>query len=89
MVKKKAASLPPELTDAEQDLFTKIEHGYQPETDSLGGDPVLRRLKDNEMIRPADANASTVKALEKRGLIRPSKGRNPLAIVWRVTKKAR
>jgi hypothetical protein len=49
-------------------------------------------LKDNEMLRPADANASTVKALEQRGIIRPVKGGDPLIIEWRewrVSKKAR
>jgi hypothetical protein len=25
-----------------------MQHGYQLETDSLGGNPVLRRLKDDE-----------------------------------------
>jgi len=30
---------------------------YQLETDSLGGNPVLRRLKDNEVLRPADTQS--------------------------------
>jgi hypothetical protein len=84
MPKKKASTIPPKLTDSEEDLLAHIEHGYQLETDSLGGNPVLRRLKDNEVLRPADANASTVKALEQRGLIRPGKGRDPLTIAWRL-----
>jgi hypothetical protein len=91
MAKKKAArkteTLPPKLTEAEQSLLSHLQNGYQLETDSLGGNPILRRLKDNEVLRPADANASTVRALEQRGLIRPSKGRDPLTMVWRVTKK--
>jgi len=37
MAKKKAANLPPKLTDAEQDLLSHIQDGYQLETDSLGG----------------------------------------------------
>jgi hypothetical protein len=45
------------------------------ETDSLGGNPVLRRLKDNEEIRPLSANRNTIKAMEQRGLISPGKGR--------------
>ena len=46
MAKKKAASsVQPKLTEAEQDLFWQMEHGYQLETDLLGGDPVLRWLK--------------------------------------------
>ena len=37
----------------------------------LGGEPVLRRLKDNEVLRSASANRNTIKALEERGLISP------------------
>jgi hypothetical protein len=48
---------------------------------------VLRRLKDNELIRPFSATASSVKALEERGMIRAAKGRDPLRIVWRLSKK--
>jgi hypothetical protein len=86
VAKKKTASLLPKLTEAEQDVLSHIQDGYQLETDSLGGNPVLRRLKDNEEIRPLSANRSTIKALEERGLIRPSKGRDPLTIVWRLKK---
>jgi hypothetical protein len=90
MAKKKAASktetLPPKLTEAELDLYTRLEDGYLLETDSLGGNPVLRRLKDNEALRPADANASTVKVLAQRGLIRPGKGHSPLTISWHLRK---
>jgi hypothetical protein len=75
---KETEALPPKLTEAELGLLSQLEHGYQLETDSLGGNPVLRRLKDNEVLRPADANASTVKALEQRGLIRAAKGRDSL-----------
>jgi hypothetical protein len=89
MAKKKAASIPVKLTASELDLLTNLEQGYQLETDSLGGNPVLRRLKDNEVLRPADANASTVRALEQRGLIRQGKGDDPLLLVWRLTKKAK
>lgn len=90
MAKKKAARedkpLPQKLTEAEQDLLSHLQNGYQLETDSLGGNPVLHRLKDNEVLRPADANASTVKALEQRSLIRSGKGRSQLTIVWRLNK---
>ena len=75
MAKKKAATLPPKLTEIEQDLLSHIQDGYQLETDSLGGNPVLRRLKDNEEIRPLSANRNTIKAMERRGLISPGKGR--------------
>jgi hypothetical protein len=64
-----------------------MQDGYQLETDSLGGNPVLRRLKDGEAIRPVSANASTVKALQKHGLIHTTKGRDLLAIIWRLTKQ--
>jgi hypothetical protein len=87
MAKKKAANLPPKLTDTEQDLLSHIQDGYQLETDSLGGNPVLRRLKDNQEIRPLSANRNTIKAMERRGLISPGKGRDPLIIVWRLKKK--
>ena len=87
MAKKNAAPLVPKLTEAEQDLLSHIQAGYQLETDSLGGNPVLRQLKDNEEIRPLSANRNTIKALEQRGLITPGKGRDPLTIVWRLKKK--
>ncbi len=89
MAKKKPAGLLPKLTEAEQDLLSHIQIGYQLETDSLGGDPILRRLKDNEVIRPLSANRSTIKSMEQRGLISPGKGRDPLHIVWRLKKKAK
>jgi hypothetical protein len=84
--KKKNASPMPKLTEGEQDLLSHLQNGYQIETDSLGGNPVLRRLKDGELVRPLSANASTVKALKDRGLIHAAKGRNPLTVVWRLTK---
>jgi hypothetical protein len=88
MAKKKAADLHPKLTETEQDLLSHIQHGYQLETDSLGSNPVLRRLKDNEEMRPLSASRNTIKALEQRGLISAGKGRDPLTIVWRVKKVA-
>jgi hypothetical protein len=87
MAKKKAASVSPKLTEGEQDLVSHIQDGYQLETNSLGSDPILRRLKDNEVIRPLSANRNTIKALEERGLISPGKGRDPLTIMWRLKKK--
>jgi hypothetical protein len=83
MAKKKGANLLPKLTKTEQDLLSQIQDGYQLETDSLGGNPVLRRLKDNEEIR----HRNTIKAMERRGLISPGKGRDPLTIMWRLKKK--
>lgn len=89
MAKKKAANVAPKLTEGEQDLLDQMQGGYQLETDSLGGNPVLRRLKDGEVIRPLSANASTVKALQDRGLINATKGRHPLTVVWRLTRSAK
>lgn len=86
MAKKKAVRATPELTESEQDLLSNMAKGYQLETDSLGGNLILRRLKDDEAVRLADANASTIKSLEKQGLIRPDKGSAPLTIVWRLSR---
>jgi hypothetical protein len=66
MAKRKADNLVPKLTETEQDLLSHIQDGYQLETDSLGGNPILRRLKDNEEIRPLSANRNTIKAAISR-----------------------
>jgi hypothetical protein len=66
MAKKKADNLVPKLTETEQDPLLHIQDGYQLETDSLGGNPILRRLKDNEEIRPLSANRNTIKAAISR-----------------------
>jgi hypothetical protein len=98
MAKKKASSIRQKakpsysrvikkLTETEEDLLRQMERGYQLETDSLGGNPVLRQLKDDELMRPASANRNTVKALEERGLIVPGKGGDPLKVVWRLKKE--
>ena len=73
MAKKKTPNVSPKLTETEQDLLSQIQDGYQLETDSLGGNPVLRRLKDNEQMRPLSANRNTIMAMEQRGLISPAK----------------
>ena len=87
MAKQKAASPSPKLTETEQDLLSHMQNGYELETDSLGSDPILRRLKDNEVIRPLSANRNTVEAMKQRGLITSAKGRDPLTIVWRLTRQ--
>jgi hypothetical protein len=87
MAKKKAANLTPKVTEVEQGLLSHIQDGYELETDSLGSNPVLRRLKNGEVIRPLSANARTVKALQERGLIHAAQGRDPLTIMWRLSKK--
>ncbi len=73
MAKKKAARLLPKLTEAEQDLLSHIQDGCQLETDSLGGNLVLLRLKGGEKISPLSANRNTIEAMEQRGLISPDK----------------
>jgi hypothetical protein len=85
--KKRTRKLVAELTETEQDLLWHMQNGYQLETDSLLRDPVLRRLKDDEVIRPMSANRSTIKAMEERGLISSEKSDDPLKIVWRVNNK--
>ena len=87
MAKKKTANVAPKRSEGKQDLLSLMQSGYQLQTDSLGGNPVLRKLKDGEVIRPLSANASTSKALQERGLIHAAKGRDPLTIVWRLSKK--
>ena len=86
MTKRKAANLLRKLTEAEHDLLSHIQNGYQLETDSLGGNPVLRRPQDNDEIRPLSANRNTIKGLERRGLIIAGKAQDPLTIVWRLKK---
>jgi len=49
----------------------------------------LRRMKDDEVVRPASANRNTVKALEERGLISSGKSRAPLTIAWHIKTKAK
>jgi hypothetical protein len=71
----------PKLTETEQDLLSHIHEGYLLETDSLGGNLILRRWKDDEEMRPLSATRNTIKALEERGLISPGKGRDPLTLV--------
>src|SRR6266498_1657875 len=78
----------PKLTEAEQDLISHMQDGYQLETDSLGGNPVLRRFQDEEVLRPATANRNTVNALEERGLISSDEGRDPLSLIWLMKSRA-
>ena len=84
--KQTAEAMPSGLSETEQDLLSHLQNGYQLETDTLSSDPLLRRLKNNEVIRPLSATRNTVKALEDRGLIAPAKGDDPLRIVWQLQK---
>src|ERR1035437_882012 len=93
MAKKKAARKEvvgaEKLTEPERDLLSHMENGYELQTDLLGANPVLRRLKGDEEIRPVSANRGTVEAFRKRGLIRSAKGREPLTLVWRAKGKGK
>jgi hypothetical protein len=73
VAKKKPTGLLPKLTETEQDLLSHIQDGYQLETDSLGGNPVLRRLKDNDEMRPLSANRNTIQAMEHADSSVPAK----------------
>jgi hypothetical protein len=81
--KRTSKAIPSKLTETEQDLLSNMQQGYQLETNSLGGNPVLRNAKDDSVMR-ASANRNTVKALEERGLIEKAKSRDPLIMVWRL-----
>ena len=61
---RKSNNAAPKLTDPELGLLAHIEHGYRLETDSLGRNPLLRRLKDEEVIRPVAVNRNTIKAMD-------------------------
>ena len=85
--KKRVPKVSAKVTETERDLLWHMQNGYQLETDSLVSDPVLRNLKDDEVIRPLSANRSTIKAMAERGLISQGKSDDALKIVWRVNKK--
>ena len=84
--KQSADEVPSGLTETEQDLLSHLQNGYQLETESLGGDLLLRRLKNSEVIRALSATRNTVKALQERGLIAPAEGDDPLRVVWHLQK---
>lgn len=84
--KKDTYAAPSDLTETEQDLLSHMHDGYQLETDSMSREPLLRHMEDQQVIRPLSATQTTVRALEKRGLIVPAKGANGLSVTWRLTK---
>jgi hypothetical protein len=73
-----------DLREAELDLLRHLQEGYKIETDTLGGDVLLRRASDEEAVRPLSATRNTIEALQERGLIAPAKSRDPLRIVWKL-----
>jgi hypothetical protein len=85
-LKKPVTANDPKLTKTEQDLLSHLEHGFQLESGAFDG-LLLRNLKDNSVVRTASANQSTIKALEERGLIKATQGRDKLTTVWRAAKK--
>ncbi|HKW16419.1 MAG TPA: hypothetical protein VJO35_02805 [Terriglobales bacterium] len=86
-VKSAETSVSSDLSDAEKDFLSHMKQGCQPETDSLGGNPVLYDPKGGDTVRSPSANRGTVEALEKRGLIARDNGGEPLTIAWRMKKK--
>lgn len=84
---KPAAQPPTKLSEREEDLLWHMAHGHQLETSSLWDNPILRRLKDNTELR-ANANRSTIEALQKAGLIAVAKeGGVVHPTVWRLAGK--
>jgi len=86
--KKKATTLAAKMSKTEQDLLQHLAHGYQLEVSGAEGAPVLRRLKDNEIVRPAGVSRNTIRALEERGLISAVEGDDKLTTIWRAKKPA-
>src|SRR5438874_12119503 len=58
--KKGVVKLPPKLTKTQEDLLWHMQHGYQLETGSLQDGPLLRRLKDDKLIRTTSAKLARV-----------------------------
>ena len=73
-----------DLSETEIDLLQHLQRGYEIETDTLGGDVLLRRAKDEAAMRPLSATRNTIEALQERGLIAPAKSADPLRIAWRL-----
>ena len=84
--KKKATKLVPKLSKTEEDLLQHLTHGCQLEVSGVEGARVLRGLKDNEIVRPAGVNRSTVRALEEQRLISIVEGEDKLTTIWRAKK---
>ena len=84
--KKISPKLPPKLTVPQQDLLWHLNHGYQLEVGAVESAPLLRRLKDDTIIRPASVNRSTIRALEERGLIGSAESDDKLTTVWHAKK---
>jgi hypothetical protein len=82
-------AMPGDLSEVELDLLSHLQNGYELETDTLGGDVLLRNSKDNELIRPLSATRNTIKALENRALIMRERGDDPLRITWKLQARAR
>jgi hypothetical protein len=81
-----------DLSETELDLLRDLQKGYEIDTDTLGGDVLLRGPKDEEAIRPLSATRNTIEALQERGLIAPAKTAEPLRVAWRLgtgTKRAK
>lgn len=84
--KKTATKLRPNLTETQRDLLLYLTNGYQLEVGAVETAPVLRRLKDDEIVRPPGVSRSTIRALEERGLISEVQGEDKLTTIWRAKK---
>jgi hypothetical protein len=62
-------------------------HDEKQASSSLGGNPILRRLKDNEETPSVGQSQYHQGDGTARGLISPDKGRDPRTVVWRLKKK--
>jgi len=67
MAKKKAASVPPKLSETEEDLLSHTEHGYHLETDSLGGNPESK-IRLSSCAADIDSRGETIRGGVFRGL---------------------
>ena len=79
----------PKLTDPELDLLAHLEQGYQLETDSLGGNPVLRPWKDDEVIRPVSVPSKHHQSHERARADIARESATPAPVSCGVGKKAK
>jgi hypothetical protein len=82
--KRAATKAPPKLTKTEEDLLWHLTHGYQLES-GLGSGPLLRKVKDDSVVRATSANQGTIRALEDRGLIHAKT--EGLTTIWQAKKE--
>jgi len=64
MARKKAVTVPPKLTEAEQDLISHMVQEYPLDRFASAG-PSVAPIKDDEVMRPQSAHHHTVEALDR------------------------